>query len=185
MKIIIGSADLESCLREAKYLGLRAQGFFRERKFEQALQVRLEEITLLERAYDSTPESDEKNGKVAGYLGQSYSSAAKTLYRLNEEDVEYLQKAREIFKVTFDAGRLPAFAYDTCLFVLRKLCRRAETPEEKLPYARDYVSVLVKATREGRCIHYKNGTALAKDLLPGAIMTVVELERQLKPAKVA
>jgi len=170
------SADLESCLKGAKQLGTRAKIFFVEKKFEESLQIRLKEIALLESAY----KSDEKNGKVAGYLGETYSSIAKTLYKLKKEDIEYLLKAEEVFKKTFDAFKLPAFAYDTYLFVLRKLCGRAQKAEDKLPYARDYVLVLKKAAREKRYIYYKGGPSPAEDMLPGATAMLNELEDYIK-----
>lgn len=94
-----------------------------------------------------------------------------------------MQKSREIFKTTFDAGRLPAFTYSTYLFVIRKLFNRIVAPEEKLPYARDYVLVLIKATREDRSVYFKGGKMPAKELLPNAIRIVAELEKQIRDAK--
>lgn len=179
--------DLETCLKEAQALGLTARMLFKEDKFEQSLQVRLDEITLLESVYNNTPKSDEKSGKTAGDIGESYASIAKIWYKLNNDkkDVEYLQKSRDILKATFDAGRLLAFAYDTYLFVVRKLCQHAQTAEEKLPYAREYAWILVRATSENRYVYYEGEDKPAKELLRYAIMNVVELERQIKSTKEA
>jgi hypothetical protein len=175
--------DLETCLKEAQALGLTARMLFKEDKFEQSLQVRLDEITLLESVYNNTPKSDEKSGKTAGDIGESYASIAKIWYKLNNDkkDVEYLQKSRDILKATFDAGRLLASAYSTYLFVTYRLLERAVTPEEKLSYARECAWLLVRATNEDLYVDYKP----AKELLSSAIRRVVELEKQIKSTKEA
>lgn len=175
--------EIQELWKEARKLGYSAKEHYKNGSLEEAISLKQKEIKLLEEYFNCLSPENEEVGQICSWLGQAYSTLAAYVHEHGENNIHYLEKARERFKKAFDTYNLPAYSYSTYLWVL-ELLEKGKSLPERLPYVNEKVLLLIKASIENRNIKCCGSQEPAKKLLRNALHQQQQIQEQLNYIKV-